>query len=160
MRKSIKRSTMLGVSVVASALVIGPVVMAGQSSADDARAASGAEVINLLAEHNPVTAELDLGDPGFSVGDQTVFSDTMTRNGRAVGQHGGFCQVVSETHSNCLTTMQLTGGQITLQALLDGSVPGTAAITGGTGVYSRAHGEMRFEPVDGDTDRVRLTITR
>ena len=160
MRKSIKVSTIFAVPVIASGLVIGPVLMAGQSSADEARTASGTEVINLLAEHNPVTAELDLGDPGFSVGDQTVFSDTMTRNGRAVGQHGGFCQVVSETHFNCLTTMQLPGGQITLQALLDGSVPATAAITGGTGAYSHAHGEMRFEPVNDDTDRVRLTITR
>jgi hypothetical protein len=65
---------------------------------------------------------------------------------------------------NCVTTLALTGGQVTVQGLLtvggDAAGPFTAAITGGTGTFRSAEGEMIITPVDADTELYRLVFDR
>src|SRR5512133_3322154 len=108
---------------------------------------------------------IDLGDAGFSVGDESVFSDDLLTapNGKPLGFDGGTCTVVrvkdaaTQTGAlQCLVTFSLPGGQITTQALSDvanGVLSGTqpAAITGGTGRYSKARGEAAIEFLNGGT---------
>jgi hypothetical protein len=108
-------------------------------------------------------ADLDLGAPGFSLGDQFVFTEDLseTRGGPPVGTDGGFCTVVRiDEHSGattveCVVTAELHGGQIAVQGLVTFAedAPGTfvLAITGGTGAYKNARGQVTVEEI-GDTE--------
>jgi allene oxide cyclase-like protein len=117
---------------------------------------------------------IDLGDPGLSLGDQSVFSDDLLteRGGATVGFDGGVCSVVrvaaATTQSGrlqCVVTYSLARGQITttgLVTLADGRLSGTevAAITGGTGRYRGASGEAEVEFLSPIEVNVTLSIRR
>jgi len=97
---------------------------------------------------------LDLGEPGFTLGDQIAFSDDLRDGaGDAAGIDGGNCTLVRITDAatqsgtaHCRVTYALKRGQITTQGLGEltgGGFEGTqtVAITGGTGRYRKARGE-------------------
>jgi hypothetical protein len=102
---------------------------------------------------------VDLGEPGFTLGDQIAFSDDLRTkvDGAPAGFDGAACTLVriadAEAQSGtaqCEVTYSLEHGQITTQALgtlTNGGFVGTqvAAITGGTGRYANARGESRLE---------------
>jgi hypothetical protein len=102
------------------------------------------------------SADLDLGDPGPSVGDRFVFSDEVFLDGEKVGMDGGECVIVlfqpgpdpqgepAAVSAQCVATVMLPDGQITAQGLVDftQTEPFTIAVTGGTGKYRTAHGEV------------------
>jgi hypothetical protein len=117
-------------------------------------------------------ADVDLGDPGPSVGDRFVFSDTVFRDGEEVGIDGGECVIVQFTPgadpegepeaatAQCVATVSLPEGQITAQGLVDFTTtdPFTIAITGGTGKYRTAHGEVEVSEESEEVDRLRLKV--
>jgi hypothetical protein len=99
---------------------------------------------------------VDVGDPGPSLGDQLVFSEILRKHGRRAGESGGVCTIVkaappydsTQTHQ-CVITLRLRRGQITLQGLneVQGETdpgPFKLAITGGTGAYTGASGKAVF----------------
>jgi hypothetical protein len=102
---------------------------------------------------------LDLGDQGFTLGDQIAFSDDLLTKptGKPAGVDGGACTLIRVTDADaqtgtvqCAVTYSLDGGQVTTQGLLtltNGGFLGTqvAAITGGTGSYRNARGESKLE---------------
>ena len=102
---------------------------------------------------------LDLGEKGFTLGDQIAFSDDLITepNAEAAGLDGGICTLIRVTDADaqtgtvqCLITYSLKGGQVTTQGLLtltNGGFLGTqgAAITGGTGLYRNARGDSSLE---------------
>jgi hypothetical protein len=98
-----------------------------------------------------VGEELDLGATGRSVGDQFVFSGNLVSaegpEERLVGRIGGFC-VITDLERNagpCASTAVLPEGQITFQGEQAGipvPVPVVNAITGGTGEFRKAHGQV------------------
>jgi hypothetical protein len=101
-------------------------------------------------------AELDLGEKGFGIGDQFVFSeDLFSTDGRPTGQSGGSCTVVRvderarSATTNCVATLAFPRGQVTLQGLVtfaeEGDQPFTVAVTGGTGRYQGVGGEMLID---------------
>jgi hypothetical protein len=110
---------------------------------------------------------LDLGDTGPSLGDEFVFSQTLFKGRRDVGMSGGVCTV---THAvppydvltfQCVVTLSLSRGQITLQGLfevqgLDDPGPFEFAITGGTGKFRGAGGEATFRERSSDRGIWRL----
>jgi allene oxide cyclase-like protein len=111
---------------------------------------------------------LDLAPSGF-VGDQFVFSDDLYTNGRIVGDDGGQCAITrfqsyDEFDAHCVATLRLRGGQITVQGLITLSDGGgdrfTVAITGGTGRYRGASGEMRVRSVSDTKDIYTLRLDR
>jgi hypothetical protein len=110
---------------------------------------------------------LDLGASGPSLGDELVFSETLSRRGHEVGESGGVCTVTQVTPPydiitfHCVATLSLRRGQITLQGLIevqgeDDPGPFTVAITGGTGAFSGAGGEARIRDVDETTTIYKL----
>lgn len=106
-------------------------------------------------------AEVDLGAPGFSLGDQLVFSDDLRRDGETVGIGGGACTIVRVTGDpafQCLVTFRLPDGSIATQALVRGSeLPMIRfAITGGTGAYDEAAGQGRASQDDRERIVFRL----
>jgi hypothetical protein len=91
---------------------------------------------------------LDLGEKGDSLGDQFVFHDVLRQAGERVGHDGGVCTItsVAASQAQCLVTAWLSEGQITVQGLIapTGEFPErfVFAVTGGTGRYEGASGEV------------------
>ena len=90
---------------------------------------------------------IDAGEKGDSLGDQFIFHDVLRQGGERVGHDGGVCTVTSvEGHAQCLVTAWLPAGQITVQGLIveTGQTPErfVLAVTGGTGQYEGASGEV------------------
>jgi hypothetical protein len=106
---------------------------------------------------NSQETPLDLGTPGPSVGDRFIVFGDLFRNDKRVGAGGYECVTMLFTPGpdpagepeaatdQCVATLSLAKGQITVQGLVDrtGPVPVTLAITGGTGAYRTAHGELQ-----------------
>jgi hypothetical protein len=117
---------------------------------------------------------IDLGDPGFSLGDESVFSDDLltSKNGSMLGVDGGVCTVTRVGNAaaatgtlQCLVTFSLNGGQIATQGLnqlTDGQFTGTqtAAITGGTGRFSGARGQVVVEFLSNTAANVTFLLTQ
>jgi hypothetical protein len=122
------------------------------------------EVLELKVENDQYAA-LDLDRAGVSVGDMDVYSGNAIRDGRKVGRGGGSCQVVHIDGENitmqCLLTMQLTQGSVTMQSLwVRGATPLDMAVTGGTGAYRNARGTVRFWDIATPDERARAEIIR
>ncbi|MBB1247189.1 dirigent protein, partial [Streptomyces durbertensis] len=124
-----------------------------QTEKPEKQSSSGKGRTLRLEAHLLVGEELDLGAPGRSVGDQFVFSGNLSKTrdpDRVVGRFSGFC-VIADLERNagpCTLTAVLDGGQISVQGEQRG-IPTPArvsnAITGGTGTFRAARGEMTLE---------------
>ncbi|MGY3200005.1 hypothetical protein [Streptomyces sp. TE5632] len=98
-----------------------------------------------------VGEELDLGATGRSVGDQFLFSGNLVSTEgpeeRFVGRFGGSC-VLADLERNagqCSSTAVLPEGHITIQgeqAGIPAPSPVVNAITGGTGEFRKARGQV------------------
>jgi hypothetical protein len=151
-------------------LAVASVAVASASSSSSSsgdRGMRSAEVIRLLAVVAQEEA-LDLGPQGESVGDQFVFSDDLFRNGKKVGISGVHCTNVrlepDALTQQCVATLQLPKGQITVQGLATFPAAGEVerfklAITGGTERYRTAHGEVVVRILENDA-RLTLRIIR
>jgi hypothetical protein len=116
-------------------------------------------------------AAIDEGDSGPSVGDRFIFSDEIVRDGEKVGTDGIDCVVVlivpgkdpagepERVAAQCTASVSLPEGQITAQGLVDFTqTEQTIAITGGTGKYRTAHGEVRVIEESDEVSHYRLTL--
>ena len=94
---------------------------------------------------------VDVGAPGPSIGDRLVFSaQIFDTNNRPIGRDGADCVIVRLAPSEppdrqqvvqCTISVQLADGQITVQGLAQGT-ENYFAVTGGTGAYRKARGEV------------------
>ena len=144
--------------------ITGAVVVAGSLLAV-VPAAAGDQPLRLSTEVIRNT-DLDLGDPGPSAGDTQVFLDDVRRDGRSIGTSAGSCTLVEFTETrlvgHCTATLTLPKGAITAQGAFsenpnEGPTGFVWAVTGGTGRYADAGGEVTgtFRP---DSDVVDLEI--
>jgi hypothetical protein len=147
-----KRLGVLGAVIALAALVVGAVSPAlGSSSAGSASSgdATGGETIRVIAVFKE-SAEIDVGAQGFSLGDEVVFSGNLRQGGERVGRLGIVCTFTSAARANrveahCPGTATLPGGQITVQGLVVNRDLRVLPITGGSGQYQGADGEMHAE---------------
>ncbi len=98
---------------------------------------------------------LDLNGRGPSLGDDFVFSSNLWRNGQRVGRAGVSCTVTSLRHQEfqCLGTVRLGNGQITIQGLLaDEPELFAFPVTGGSGAYTGADGVLHVRQVSERTE--------
>ncbi len=114
---------------------------------------------------------LDLGDAGFSLGDQFAFTNDLLRDGEKVGEDGGLCVVVRLTTAGastfkCVGSNYLPGGQITVQGLVTygpdeefKADPYLFAITGGTGRYRTAQGDVKIRELGGGRLRIAFRLS-
>lgn len=110
------------------------------------------KVLHLFERGAGDLAFIDLGAPGPSIGDRLVFSNPIfNRKNNVVGRDGAECVIVridpNETPDRqqvvqCTISVQLADGQITVQGLAQGT-DNFFAVTGGTGAYRQARGEVR-----------------
>lgn len=115
------------------------------------------KVIKLVAR--PVRREtFKNGDAEADLGDRTVFTHALLRDGEEIGFDGGVCTVVrlenGEPYIVCNVSMNLPDGTIAFQTFMKDQIPPPpfyTAITGGTGAYRGARGEMHIDPASPDT---------
>jgi allene oxide cyclase-like protein len=97
------------------------------------------------------SAEINLGPPAFGLGDRFVFTDNLYRRGKRVGTDHGECvttRIESQGQGGtfqCLVTAVFRRGQITAQGAVtfsDDTSPFRVAITGGTGKFRDAAGQV------------------
>jgi hypothetical protein len=125
------------------------------SSAGGDQSDGGVRTLQVTLRYGPDSLQtVDVGAPGPSVGDRVLFAADAFRNGQQVGVGAGDCVVVRyrlagnrpDTRiEQCVATLSLPQGQIMVQWLIDrirDPQPAKLALTGGTGAFRTAHGEM------------------
>jgi hypothetical protein len=126
-------------------------------------------VVTLVGEEQ---TDIDLGASGPGAGDRFTVFAPVARDGQTVGSGGYECVTLhfeagsdpagppaAET-DQCVATLSLDKGQITAQGLVDrvnATLPLAVAITGGTGAYRNAHGQIETSGPD-DAGNEALTI--
>jgi hypothetical protein len=112
---------------------------------------------------------IDLGAPGISVGDQAVFATALSRDGRPYGTSGGSCTVAivnadGTFTASCQATAQTIDGITATQSLVtfrNGlQPPFKLAITGGTGRFSGAGGEVEVRQITDTTEDYIVRLDR
>jgi type II secretory pathway pseudopilin PulG len=154
-------------AIAALVLAVASVTLASASgsSATQTSDKKSTQVIHLVAR-TVQEASLDLGEPGDSLGDQFIFSEDLFRDGKKVGHDGGVCTLVRlvprvSATTQCVVTASLPKGQITVQGLptfTDGPASFLLAITGGTGAYKTAHGQVKVVEVSEAESRLTLFL--
>jgi Allene oxide cyclase barrel like domain len=162
-----KRLGIVGATIAVVALVVGAVSPALGSSSQGAASTAGHadQTIRVTAVFTEFDANIDVGAPGFSLGDVVVFSGNLLRNGEQVGRIGVVCTFVSTANADrveaqCPTTSILPGGQITTQGtIVNRSLNFTLPITGGSGQFQGAGGQVVSRDVSTPTQpQVELTF--
>jgi hypothetical protein len=150
----------LSLGVVGVVLAVaGPLSSLGGAQAESEDPQS--QVLRIVAKE-VASKYVDLGKKGFGQSDQFVFTNDLLRAGTKVGEDGGSCTVTRLTARGantwlCVASNSLPGGQITVEGLVtygpDEAVkadPYYFAITGGTGQYEGAGGQVKLEEVSAD----------
>lgn len=158
-------------AVAALTLVVGGVAFAASASSGGGRPGSDDDRMVLRLDAKEVASTfIDLGDPDFSQGDQIAFTNDLLRGGTKVGEDGGWCIATRLTSAGaatfkCVGSNSLPGGQLTVQGLVTygpgeeiKDEPYFFAITGGTGRYKEAGGEVKIEEVSGEEFRLTFRI--
>jgi allene oxide cyclase len=152
----------LAVAVLVSVSIA--VGAAGASAGDQKGRAhsTDGETLQFAIRFSPLFL-LDLGRHGLSKGDQIVENDRLLNaDGTRVGHDGLACTITdaSVPEAACQGTFVLRGGQITVQFLNSPPSVKIGAITGGTGRFQAARGQMRLvEPATGDVGRVTFAVS-
>jgi hypothetical protein len=136
--------------------------MAATAASDDGSQTHEGQIIHLTTKQVH-QGFVDHGAPGFTTDDQFVFSNDLYRNGKKVGEDGGTCTVTRIPDSgaptlHCLGTNSLPGGQISVQGLTAPGEPFELAITGGTGRYRDARGQVFGENTSPTEMSIKLVL--
>jgi hypothetical protein len=89
----------------------------------------------------------DLGEKGDSAGDLLTFANEIfdEHNEKAVGHDNGWCIRTAAGKSwECYWTLTLEGGQLSVAGPFLDAGDSVLAVTGGTGKYYGARGEMKL----------------
>jgi hypothetical protein len=159
-----------GAATAVLLLLAGIAVASVASAGDKGSSRSGhghAIVLHLLAREVEETY-VDVGAPDYSQGDVFVFNNHLFRKGKKVGEDGGTCTVSRVAPDGastiyCTGSNSLPGGQIATAGLVDYGPeeefkqdPYSLPITGGTGKYRKARGEVEIRELS--TQAFRLTF--
>src|SRR5262249_35270207 len=119
---------------IASALILGAGFAAGPAAAT---------LDIALVEHADSDTVTDTGAKGDSVGDILTFNNEVFQNDKSAGRDNGWCvRTVVGKSWECFWTTMLADGQITVEGPYLDAGDSTLAVTGGTGKYAGAPGEM------------------
>ncbi|MGW0086399.1 allene oxide cyclase barrel-like domain-containing protein [Streptomyces sp. NPDC003393] len=146
----------LSAAAGAAVVLAGAAALAPSANASDVPAGKhGGGTFELVGKQTSA-GEVDLGEPGVSVGDQRVVHEDLYRDGKKVGDHSTVCTFtrVGPAALQCLGTFALPEGQFAAQALLHLPAPASVdvAVTGGSGEYRTARGFVRTVPA-GEAER-------
>jgi hypothetical protein len=141
--------SLLAMSTTIAAFLVAAGLLSGLLSA--APTVAKEEIV--VIEHATSDAVVDLGEEGDSVGDTLVFSNEVydSADANVVGSNQGSCVRTKKGEAwECTWTTMLDDGSIVVQGpFYDDGRDSTLAITGGTGDYAGATGEMYLKSRDG-----------
>jgi len=126
------------------------VMTAGAMAALCTVSAVAGERIEVI-EHALTDATLDLGAKGDSVGDLLTFANPVydATNKTQLGTDQGYCvRVIVGKSWECFWTLSLKGGQITVEGPFYDAGDSLLVITGGSGKYVGAKGDLKLHPRD------------
>jgi allene oxide cyclase len=141
--------TLLAVSAVAVLVLAG-----GLSVIRLGTAPAAAKESLTLIEHVTSEEVVDLGDEGDTVGDTLVFNNELYDENDAdlVGSTNGSCiRTAVGKLWECTFTSSMENGSLVVEGPFEESGTGTFAITGGTGDYSGASGQMTLAAAEDST---------
>lgn len=144
MKRLIVLPVLAAVGVLAFAVVSGG---AGTSG-------SGGKVIHVI-EHATSDTVTDTGAAGDSVGDILTFANDVfdASDATKVGSDQGYCiRTEAGVSWECNLTTFLAGGQIVVEGPFYDAADSTFAITGGTGAYRNARGQLQLKSRSGGTE--------
>jgi hypothetical protein len=120
-----------------------------------------------LVEAGPTAqpAFIDLGPPGPTTGDLVVVKDGLSfQDGSHAGDFDQTCTLLTpgtkpfNSTYDCASSIALATGTITMQGPFDATAPEQlAAVTGGTGVYRTARGDVQIQAV---ADQITVRLAR
>ena len=105
----------------------------------------GSSTTITVVEHATSDTITDTGAADDSVGDILTFANEVydEANATKVGSDNGYCvRTVAGSSWECFWTLLLDDGQITVEGPFYDAADSVLAITGGTGAYAGARGEM------------------
>jgi allene oxide cyclase len=139
-------------ALAATAALTAGAIAAGPSSAKPARAHASGATVHVI-EHAITDTEIPTGGGKDVKGNVLTFNNPVfnVANTKQVGHDEGFCIRVAPAQGiwECLWTTFLKGGQITVQGPYYDTRNSVLSITGGTGAYEGARGEMNLNARDG-----------
>lgn len=150
--RSLRMVTILGAGMLALAFTV---------SALAAGSGNGGKTVELTAGGDVVREQVDLGAPGPSVGDMLVGRTDLFQDGKKVGFARFTCVFNAGTGVMCTNHNTLLGrGQIVSQQSGDpteGPVV-VEAITGGTGEFRNARGQVRVDFSNASGPRITMRL--
>jgi hypothetical protein len=126
-------------------------------------ASSSAKTLQLAAVTIQATT-LDLGAAGLSQGDESILTRELFLNGQKVGTAHLVATVTlvagADSQSQAAATFSLPDGQLSAQGLVTAAQTANrvAAITGGTGAYRQAGGQVTVTRTGPTTADISLVI--
>jgi allene oxide cyclase len=143
-------------ALAATATAVAAVAVAGvgTSSARTPRASSG-QIVHVI-EHAITDTEIPTGGGKDVKGNTLTFNNPVfdPSNKTQVGHDEGFCTRIAPDQKiwECLWTTFVDGGQITVQGPYYDNRNSVLSITGGTGAYRDARGQMELLSREGGTE--------
>ena len=126
--------------------VLAAVLLAASGSAGFAK-----DTTLKLVERATTDAVTDLGAKDDSAGDILTFANQIydEANAKQLGSDNGWCiRTVPGKAWECFWTLSLADGQITVEGPFLDAGDSVLAVTGGTGKYAGARGEMKLHARD------------
>ncbi len=133
------------VPAVALAFAAGALVASPLASAIGSAAAVHAKATIHVVEHAVTDTVVDVGKKGDSLGDVLAFGNPVydAANKKKVGSDQGSCVRTAVGKAwECSWTILLSAGQITVEGPFYDASDSILTITGGTGAYRGARGQM------------------
>jgi allene oxide cyclase len=155
---SLRASRRLALTTFAAAALAGAAILAplaGLASAARAHKAAGFTVH--VIEHAVTDTVVHSGGAGDQTGNTLTFHNKVydPADKKQVGTDQGFCMRIvtgSSGSYECFWTTFLAGGQITVEGPFYDKANSILAITGGTGRYRDARGQMNLVSRHGGTE--------
>ena len=156
---------LMGAVLLAFALVVGNFTLTSANASDN-----GDDDVIRLVTKTVVDEFIDLAPEGEpNPGDLLVFSDDVYWDGKKVGFLDGTCTFTrveaTAGRLHCTVTLTLPDGQITTQGAIripfDAPFPDPffIAITGGTGDYDEAQGQVKVRFVSDTESRLKVMLS-
>lgn len=164
MRKTLRRGALAALLLAAAGVTV-----ASASASRDDNDRGRVQVLQVTrTTGNDVILDLDHSATSAhpapdSVGDEDIFTADFYVGDEKVGFDGGVCKLVRlPAVYHCIATNSFAKGDLTVQFLADytQTAPGHFAITGGTGAYRGASGEVTYvDHPDPQRDDVTFSFT-
>ena len=123
------------------------ILLAALAATLAACAAGGGTTTLRIVERAETDVVTDLAPEGDSVGDVLTFANKVydEANENELGTNNGVCfRTAAPGAWECFWTVTLADGQLTVEGPFYDTADSVLAITGGTGAYSGARGQMKL----------------